>query len=645
MKSDIVAHLGQTGVLLPALIGEGLRANDRVKVRLGILQAAVRHAHDPLNAPFDLREECKAAGLDPMAMEDLVRQATAAGGEDEARREIAAPGLATLGAGVWEDLEAMVKAVEAGEDPAGAAARARLEAIRADSALGRSDALRESEVRRHTGIGDGDGASLHQIVMELHKALNRLSATHAEERIAGAHAFGLLPEDRPAVEAFMRGLNATAGLKFDHPGLSTTAARTPAGLTIQNDIGETDAHVVVIGVTDTAVTVTYTDVHRARARFFTGLFRDLPVRWSGLDRHMAKGLAEDGAFYLVTGRCEADMATRLAVLEALGRNLVFLIDWNKARKVLRTWVAKTDAIQLLDFAARNGIGQRGFLELGGAELVAAAVQHAAGGRIGFGERLDTALGREGACDFLRAVLRISTEALREGQSLRLARDRIEAELMRHLQRVDDDLLAVVVRQAGLAREVAAGVAGTLAANGERAADADLLAAQARRIEQKADRIAVAARERGARAGTDGLLVSLVNQMEEAIDELEQAAFVASLAPAPWPQDLAEPLGRLCRAAVEGAEAAASGAVAAIEVPAGHKLDFEDALRACGRLAEIEHAADEAERAVTAAVLAGPVDLRAGIAALEFARALERATDRLAGFGHLLRGHVLADLST
>jgi hypothetical protein len=85
MKSDIVAHLGQTGVLLPALIGEGLRANDRVKVRLGILQAAVRHAHDPLNAPFDLREECKAAGLDPMAMEDLVRQATAAGGEDEAR--------------------------------------------------------------------------------------------------------------------------------------------------------------------------------------------------------------------------------------------------------------------------------------------------------------------------------------------------------------------------------------------------------------------------------------------------------------------------------------------------------------------------------------------------------------------------------
>ncbi|MDE1566630.1 hypothetical protein [Aquabacter sediminis] len=643
MKSEIVAHLGQTGVLLPALIGEGLRANDRVKVRLGVLQAAVRHAHDPLNAPFDLREECKAAGVDPMALEDLVRQATAGGGEDEARREIAAPGLAALGRAIWDDLEDMVKAAEAGEDPAGPAARARLAAIQADSALGRSDALHESEIRRHTGIGDPDAPSLHQMVMDLHKALNRLSATHAEEQIAGAHAFGLLPQDRPSVEAFMRGLNATAGLKFDHPGLSTTAARTPAGLTIQNDIGETDAHVVVIGVTDAAVTVTYTDVHRARARFFTGLFRDLPVRWSGLDQHTAKGLAEDAAFYLVTGRCDGDLASRLAVLEALGRNLVFLIDWNKARKVLRNWVSKADAVTLLDFAARNSIGQRAFLELGGADLVAAAVQHAAGGRIGFGERLDTALGREGACDFLRAVLRISTEALQEGQSLRLARDRIEAELMRHLQRVDHDLLAVVVRQAGLAREVAASVAGAL--EQEKPGEADRLAAQARRIEQKADRIAVAARERGARVGTDMRLVALVNQMEEAIDELEQAAFVASLAPTPVPPDLTEPLGRLCRAAVEGAEAAASGAVAAIEAPAGHKLDFEDALRACGRLSEIEHAADEAERAVTAAVLAGPVDLRAGIAALEFARALERATDRLAGFGHLLRGHVLADLST
>jgi hypothetical protein len=33
-----------------------------------------------------------------------------------------------------------------------------------------------------------------------------------------------------------------------------------------------------------------------------------------------------------------------------------------------------------------------------------------------------------------------------------------------------------------------------------------------------------------------------------------------------------------------------------------------------------------------------------LAALELARAIERATDRLAGLGHLLRQYVIADLS-
>jgi hypothetical protein len=59
------------------------------------------------------------------------------------------------------------------------------------------------------------------------------------------------------VEAFMRGLESTRKLKFGHPGLATTASRSGARLTIQNDIGETDAHVVVIAVEQDAVTVTY----------------------------------------------------------------------------------------------------------------------------------------------------------------------------------------------------------------------------------------------------------------------------------------------------------------------------------------------------------------------------------------------------
>ncbi|WP_029002536.1 hypothetical protein [Azorhizobium doebereinerae] len=642
MKTEIIEHLGQTDVLIPALIAGALRANDRVKARLSILQAAAHHAQAPDAARADLSDECRAAGLDSLAMEQMVAGATAGGGD-----VVTAPGLGELGRGVWDDVTEMAQGVAAGDAAAGAAGLERLAALRASHALGGSDAVSGAEVTRLTGLSGEGRDSLHRLVMDLHKALNRLSAEHAEENVAGAHAFGLRPEDHGLVEAFMRGLEATRRLKFDHPGLGTNAARAGERLTIQNDIGETDAHVVVIAVEPGAITVTYTDVHLARAKFFTGLLRDAPLAWSGLDRKSAAGLADDGVFYLVTGRCETDdPAVRDAVLEALGANLVFLIDWNKARKVLRAWIPKGEAVRVLDWAATHRLGHRAFLELGGSDLVAAAVNHAAPGRIGFGERLDGVLGREAAVDFLKGVLRICAEALLDGSSVRLARDRIEAELARHLERAEAMLFAIVIRQAGLAREVAAGLAAALfEQRAGRPFDRDQLAGAARRREEKADRIALDARQKVARFGADPAIERLSNQIEDVVDELEQAAFVASLLPPVLPADLLAPLSDLCGFAVSGAEAAASGAAAAAAVPEGHRVDSEDALACAVRLGELEHAADAAERAVTARVLGGGADLTTSLCALDLARALERATDRLAGFGHLLRTHVLADLAT
>jgi uncharacterized protein Yka (UPF0111/DUF47 family) len=522
----------------------------------------------------------------------------------------------------------------------------RFSALRASVPFGAADDVELRAVTRLTALSDGDGDSLHRLVMDLHKALNRLAAAHAEETLAGARVSALLPDDRPAVEAFMRGVAATAKLKFGHPGLATTATRANGRLTIQNDIGETDAHVVVIAVEPDAVTVTYTDVHVARAKFFIGLHRNFSVQWSGLERQSAAGLGDDGAFYLVTGRfpCHGS-AARDAFLENLGASLVFLIDWNKARKILREWVSKSDAIRVLAWAALHRVGHRGFLELGGADLVAAAVHHATPTRIGFGERLDRALGRDAAVDFLKTVLRVSAEALLEGSSVRLARDRIEAALVAHLQRVDRALFAVMIRQAGLAREIAAGIAHFVAARqAQRAFDCNALAERARRIEEKADRIAIETRSEIARFDVDHGIVRLVDEIEDAIDDLEQAAFVASLVPTEVPPDLLEPLAKLCAVTVSGAEAVATGTAAAAEVPEGHRVDTEDALAAVGRLIDVEHQADDAERMVTAKILTGEFDLKTALSVLELARALERSTDRMAAFGHLLREHVLADLS-
>jgi uncharacterized protein Yka (UPF0111/DUF47 family) len=274
------------------------------------------------------------------------------------------------------------------------------------------------------------------------------------------------------------------------------------------------------------------------------------------------------------------------------------------------------------------------------------VRRAAPNRIGFGERLDHALGRDASVDFLKAVLRVSTEALLQGSSVRLARDRIEADLIRHLQRVDTALLTIVMRQAGLAREIAAGIACCIAEQqAGRPYNRAALASRARRIEEKADRIAMEARGEIARFNADPTIKNLVDRIEEAIDELEQAAFVASVIPSVVAPELLEPLVRLCATVVKGTEAAASGVAAAADVPEGQRADSEDALAAVGRLIDAEHDADAAEREVTAMVMQGEFDFKTALCVLDLARTLERATDRLAGFGHLLREHVLAELSS
>jgi uncharacterized protein Yka (UPF0111/DUF47 family) len=638
MKSEIIAQLGQTDILLPSLIAESLSANDRVKARLSVLQAVGRHARDP-KATLDLADECRLAGLDPVAMEALVNRARLSAGE-----RVTAPGLNSLEIAIWDDVTSMIRAVNAADKVEGTAALERLSAIRAANESDASDTLALARIAALTGISGGDGAQLHRLVMDLHKRLNALAASHAEEVLAGAHVHGLLPQDGPAVEAFMRGVESTRKLKFDHPGLATTAARSGARLSIQNDIGETDAHVVVITVEVDAVTVTYTDVHLPRVKFFIGLLRDFPVQWSGLDRKSAQGLGDEGAFYLVTGHYQAD-DRRDAFLEAIGASLVFLIDWNRARKLLRTWASKGDAIGVLDWAARSRAGHRGLLELGGGELVASAVRRAAPNRIGFGERLDHALGRDAAVDFLKSVLRISTETLLQGSSVRLARDRIEADLIRHLQRVDTTLLSVVVRQSGLAREIAAGIANCIAEQqARRPSDRVALASRARHIEEKADRIAIETRSEIARLGANSSIRGLVDRMEETIDELEQAAFVASIVPTEIAPQLLEPLAGLCATVVSGTEAGAAGVAAAAEMPEGDRADSEDALAAVGRLIDAEHRADAAEREVMGIVMHGEFDLKTAFSVIDLARTLERATDRLASFGHLLRDHVLADLS-
>lgn len=640
MKTQIIKELGEAEILLPALVAEGLAANDRIKVRMSTLQAAAQHAREPDRPIHDLAAESRAAGIAPAAIATLIGGAHLSGDS-----RVAAPCLGKLIKEMADDAADMIRAVSAGNSSEGENANARLEAIRAAGLLEPTGEIELARIVKLTGATQ-DGDSLHRLVMDLHRALNALAESCAEEILAGAHVFGLEPEDRPPVESFMKGLNETRALKFNHPGLDTMATRSGDRLLIQNDVGTTDAHVVVIAVKDNEVTITYTDVHRARAKFFVSLFDRFDATWSGLDHHAAAGLGEDNSFYLVTAQFQgATSLQRDEFLAAVGAALVFLIDWNKARKLLRNWVAKDDATRVLEWAARSRIGHRAFLELGGSELLGSAVRNAAAVRIGFGERLDQALGRKAAIDFIKAVLRISTEALRAGQSVRLVRDQIEADLIRHLERVDGELLAIVLRQVALAHDLVAAIVRHLAAlESGQAVDRKLLTMRAGHIEQKADRIAIDARKEVVRLDARPVIGQLIDRVEEAIDELEQAAFIASLMPARIDPALVSALGQLCRVAMTTTEVAAAGLAAATDVPDGRRADSEDALAAVTRLLDTEHAADSHERAITAMVFGGGFEVATALSVLEFARAIERATDRFAGFGHLLRRHIMIDLA-
>ena len=248
------------------------------------------------------------------------------------------------------------------------------------------------------------------LVMDLHKEINRLQALIAEEEIAGARAYGITAADRPLIKAFMTGVQQTAPMKFDHPGLATTAARSGDTLLIQNDIGATEAHVIVLRVSGLTAALTYTDVHAQRLRFFQNALATTGIVWEDLHSRQVSGLGKEDLFYVTIGRMAAsDDAGLRAFLERLGSRIVFLIDWNRARKRLGLLVPNALAVDLLNWAAEHDLGHRAFLQLGGERLIYDALEQAVRTPLRYGEKLHEMLGAEAACDYLRFVLETAAE--------------------------------------------------------------------------------------------------------------------------------------------------------------------------------------------------------------------------------------------
>ena len=118
-KSDAVATLGEqapalASLLRPAQVRAALKANDRLKLYLSVLQAAHAHAHHPREAALDLSREIAAADITVRAEADWLHDlpATAAGEADGALR---VPDLPRLALRLADDLGVMARPLVEGD--------------------------------------------------------------------------------------------------------------------------------------------------------------------------------------------------------------------------------------------------------------------------------------------------------------------------------------------------------------------------------------------------------------------------------------------------------------------------------------------------------------------------------------------------
>jgi uncharacterized protein Yka (UPF0111/DUF47 family) len=642
-KSGVVAALGQAKLLLPVQVKAALLANDRLKFALTILQSASAHANAPTMPALDLTRDYAAARFDaPWLLE------VPASGWYEGK-SLHLPELAKLAALLRENLEAMALPLQGSSDP-GHRTQCERTAAWCEWLAGLDrDAISPEQMHSLTAGKRGGEDTVHILVMDLHKSLNRLAADLSDEAIDGAHVWQIAESDRPLIAAFMRGLNRTKALKFGHRGLDTAATRDGDRLLIQNDIGTNDAHVLVVQVEGPVISLTYSDLHERRFTFFQHLLEEIGAVWSGIAARATAGLNDDENYFVGSARFEcATEDARPKTLEALGRRIVFLIDWNRARKRLVRLVAKPLAVAVLAEAARREVGHMGWLLAGGDRLVFSAMEALGPGHFRMGDQLDEVLGTAEAQEFLVGTLSLATEGLRTRQTAEQIGDQTRLLLARHLTRHQSEFDAVC-EHAAHCHALAEALRDALAHGHERDEGAAVqLASRAKGWERKADQLVMHVRERSERNPGWMPFLKLVERADDAADALEEAAFILSLlaqgSARAWDKDLREAVRLLSATVLETAQDHVRAlAIARTLTMSSSADDQEEFLAVCWRVVNAERHCDNLLREVQRRLVRGGLDAAGMMLSKDFAAALEASTDAFLHASYAMRDLAFARL--
>ncbi len=642
-KHKAVASMGQNSLLLPAWITAALLANDRLKLYLSVLQSAATHAAD-VQAPLpDWSAELRQHG-----QADLLWLGELAANAYMQDSLLVLPQIETLTQAMADDLETMAKPVcEFADAHESDFCSRRGHWIGVLERLQAQAGLRPGDLGSLTHGEPARGDSLHLLVMDLHKRLNALAAQIATENIDGAHVWQIEPEDRPLIEAFMRGLQRTAPLKFGHPGLATAVTRHGKKLLIQNDIGTNDAHVLVLEVQGKTVRLTYSDLHQVRFDFFRLQLEALGFTWEVLAPQTVDGLNQGKPYVLGHATLQVRQAAALLQgLEATASRIVFLIDWNRARKRLQLFVSKPLALEVLTHCAQTDVGHMGWLLAGGEQLVYGAMQAVDSHAFRVGERLDQVLGEAAARQFLQALLTEASFKLRQQLPTAMVQDEARLLLARAMRQrsFEFDLLA---EHAALQHAIATEVCRAL--SGDAGADPALWLQtlnRAKAWEHQADQILTTARERTRRHERWLPLLELLGAMDDVADTLEESVYLLHLLHTEPLRGLPAGIVQALQRLAETTLAAIQDQIKAIEIARhlsqqANRTDEEAFLQALWRTLRGERLCDdlyrEARVQVVRELATQPVLF--GLAN-EVAAALEDATDHLLRAGYVLRRIVL-----
>jgi uncharacterized protein Yka (UPF0111/DUF47 family) len=627
IKQAIVDVLGERDLLLRELVDAALAANARAKFYFTLLQLSRAHADSPDTPPPDLRVERDVAGIDDERLDAVVSASRTLG----SRYRI--PLLDEILQQLFADVRAMISPLlvaARGKDGAGVAAfERRLAAISAACSLRPAMTITAETIGVLTSSDADRGDSAHLLVVELHKAIDALAASLATDDVDGARAYRLAPDDRALIAAFMAGVHRTEQVRFAHPGLGTTATRSGSKLIIENDLGETSAHVVVMRVEGLRVDITATDVHLRRLEFLHRLLSGFAVRWTDPRSRRAPEIADAGVFYECVGTFTAgDLGELTRFLTHIGSRLVFLIDWNRARKALGAFIPKGVAIELLGEAADEEHGHRGFLEMGGEHLVFEAMATVIRTPLRYGEDLDDVLGVHDASVFLRSVLRTCSVGLREGRSRALIEAEVRVELSRLVRTHGERLLGPIAEHAAVVVDIARGLRDQLRASCQGPAMNQAEAAQAaKEREHRADELVVFVRTVAARRPDADAYRRMIEIADDAADAFEEAAFMVSLlpdVPRPLPDVLAiAELGDLVQAIAEAYAATVDAARGVGPAAVQATLEAVDAITV------LERRMDDAERrAASGLARHEAIDAKTFVLASRLVTQCERAVDAL-----------------